>query len=513
MAKKVDKQLMDLKPSDFIATEDNPRTINKKDPEFVAFAADVKENGVQVPVAARPHPTKKGKYDLRYGERRLVAAVVGKLPMIPALVYTDLSDEEAFDLTFFENYDREDLKPLEEAKAVAVLMERKGGDIAAVAKKLKWSERAVRRRIQIRKLSPAWAKMVKEGKEYAAELTAGHLELIARLPAESQDRIRTGSGACWNRYDGILSVKDLRERIGRMTHALSSAPWAVDVCASCKKHTGAEAQILLWDEPKGNKPGARCLDPKCWLQKMGAYVKERAEQLKKEHPNLAYMTGESCGMSHKDEQQIKKKYPNLISSYGYASAKKSDKKAIPVLTVVGAGAGKLRWVKKQSYGGYSGGGGSSRPKETPAAKKAKREYERWKIVGKALSVELKKNIGASLSASELMALAATIGTDTYGGYHARAENWRDFKKVKSMGAKALWPVVREVLTCRLDVHLVQAHNLEDVMAECDGVGKLFGYNVGALYKKALAEIPEPKAKKAAKKLAKKKSGKRGMIKG
>jgi len=61
MANKVEKCLMQLKPSDLIPTPDNPRSIDTKDPEFKDFVDDVRENGVKVPVAARPHPKKKGK--------------------------------------------------------------------------------------------------------------------------------------------------------------------------------------------------------------------------------------------------------------------------------------------------------------------------------------------------------------------------------------------------------------------------------------------------------------------
>lgn len=100
-----------IKVADLIPTKDNCRIINPKDKAFLALAEDISKNGVQIPVIARPHPTQEGKFDLRCGERRLLAAKLMKLETIPVMVYEKMTDEEAKHITFKENFNRADLTP------------------------------------------------------------------------------------------------------------------------------------------------------------------------------------------------------------------------------------------------------------------------------------------------------------------------------------------------------------------------------------------------------------------
>src|ERR1700685_3573387 len=81
-----------------------------------ALAGSLGERGVLQPVLVRPKAG--GTYELVAGERRWRAAQMAGLKTIPALVRAR-ADAEALELALIENMAREDLSPIEEARACA----------------------------------------------------------------------------------------------------------------------------------------------------------------------------------------------------------------------------------------------------------------------------------------------------------------------------------------------------------------------------------------------------------
>jgi ParB family chromosome partitioning protein len=88
-----------------------------------ALAASLAERGVLQPVLVRPRPG--GSYELLAGERRWRAARLAGLETIPALV-RERDDAESLELAVIENMAREDLNPVDEARACAALVEELG---------------------------------------------------------------------------------------------------------------------------------------------------------------------------------------------------------------------------------------------------------------------------------------------------------------------------------------------------------------------------------------------------
>jgi ParB family chromosome partitioning protein len=88
-----------------------------------ALAGSLGERGVLQPVLVRPKAG--GTYELVAGERRWRAAGIAGLETIPALV-RPRDDAEALELALIENMAREDLSPIEEARACAALVEELG---------------------------------------------------------------------------------------------------------------------------------------------------------------------------------------------------------------------------------------------------------------------------------------------------------------------------------------------------------------------------------------------------
>jgi ParB family chromosome partitioning protein len=103
----------------------NPRQPRKHFDEdsLNALAGSLSERGVLQPVLVRPKPG--GSYELVAGERRWRAAQIAGLSEIPALVRAR-DDAVTLELALIENMSREDLNPIEEARACAALVEELG---------------------------------------------------------------------------------------------------------------------------------------------------------------------------------------------------------------------------------------------------------------------------------------------------------------------------------------------------------------------------------------------------
>jgi ParB family chromosome partitioning protein len=95
------------------------------------LAASIETRGVIQPIIVRP--SKKGRFQLVAGERRWRAAQKARLHKIPALVH-ELNDREVMALALIENLQREDLNPVEEARAYQRLSEVEGMTQAEIAR-------------------------------------------------------------------------------------------------------------------------------------------------------------------------------------------------------------------------------------------------------------------------------------------------------------------------------------------------------------------------------------------
>jgi len=94
----------------------NPfQTRGKIEEETLAeMAASITANGVVQPILVRPMPD--GRFQLIAGERRWRGAMKAGKKTVPALL-RQVSDEQALEITIVENLQREDLNPMEQARA------------------------------------------------------------------------------------------------------------------------------------------------------------------------------------------------------------------------------------------------------------------------------------------------------------------------------------------------------------------------------------------------------------
>ena len=117
------------------------------DGETLARLADsIKARGVLQPLVVRP--LAGGTYELVAGERRLRAAKLAELETVPALV-REAEDWERVDLALAENMAREDLNPIDEARACAMLVDDLGITKAEVGRRVGRSRVAISNLIRL----------------------------------------------------------------------------------------------------------------------------------------------------------------------------------------------------------------------------------------------------------------------------------------------------------------------------------------------------------------------------
>jgi ParB family transcriptional regulator, chromosome partitioning protein len=130
------------------------------------LAGSLRERGVLQPVLVRSGPD--GAYELIAGERRWRAAKLAGLQTIPGLV-CPYDDALALETALIENMAREDLNPVEEARACAMLVKELGLTIEQVGRRVGRSRVAVSNLIRLLGLSEEILELIERG-----ELSEGH---------------------------------------------------------------------------------------------------------------------------------------------------------------------------------------------------------------------------------------------------------------------------------------------------------------------------------------------------
>jgi ParB family chromosome partitioning protein len=194
-------ELQELRPIpvDMIDPSPNqPRHVFDEE-SLLALAGSIRARGVLQPVLVRPHPS--GRYELVAGERRWRAAQLAELDAIPAVVRRH-DDAASLEVALIENMAREDLNPVEEARACAALVEELGLTREDVGVRVGRSRVAVSNLIRLLDLPDEALALIEHG-----DLTEGHGRalLLAEDHAVRRTLARDAARARW-------SVRELESR-------------------------------------------------------------------------------------------------------------------------------------------------------------------------------------------------------------------------------------------------------------------------------------------------------------
>jgi ParB family chromosome partitioning protein len=151
------------------------------DAEATSGLADsIRAQGVLQPVVVRTRPG--GGWELIAGERRWRAAKEAGHPTVPALI-READDRESLLFALVENVAREQLSPVEEARAYAVLMDEFDLPLGDVADRVGRSKPAVSNRVRMLELPEDVLGMVERG-----QLSEGHARAVLSVPGNEERR-------------------------------------------------------------------------------------------------------------------------------------------------------------------------------------------------------------------------------------------------------------------------------------------------------------------------------------
>ncbi len=197
----------------------NPRQPRRRfDQESLeSLAGSLGERGVLQPVLVRPRAD--GGYELVAGERRWRAARIAGLQSIPAIV-REREDVEALEAALVENMAREDLNPIEEARACAALVEELGLTREDVGRRVGRSRVAV-----------------------------SNLVRLLDLPDEAIELVQTGALSEGHGRALLLATDHGARR--RLARAAASQGWSVRITEERARDSNAAAAGELASPPRG----------------------------------------------------------------------------------------------------------------------------------------------------------------------------------------------------------------------------------------------------------------------
>jgi ParB family chromosome partitioning protein len=143
------------------------------------LAQSISANGVVQPLIVRP---KENRFELIAGERRWRAAQRAGLTRVPAIV-RNVSDDKVLELALIENIQREDLNPIEEARAYRNLIDTVGLTQEVVAERVGRDRSYVTNFLRLLRLPEDLQELVQSGR-----LSTGHARTLLGLPDVAAQR-------------------------------------------------------------------------------------------------------------------------------------------------------------------------------------------------------------------------------------------------------------------------------------------------------------------------------------
>ena len=219
-----------------------PRTVFDEE-KLRELADSIREQGVIHPLVVTE--TSDGRYGLITGERRLRASKIAGLEEVPVIV-RKADDEGLLALSIVENIQREDLNPIEEARAFQELMDQFNHAQEDIAKKLGRSRASVTNTLRLLKLPRVVQEDVACGR-----YSAGHARAILGVEGlheqlKLRERIIREVPTVRDVEKIVQKVKTGGKRGGRRRLRLD--PQMVEITETMKQALGTKVSVL----PKGN---------------------------------------------------------------------------------------------------------------------------------------------------------------------------------------------------------------------------------------------------------------------
>ena len=484
-------------------SESNTRFPKATDPAIKELAKSLTAEQ-KTPILVRPHPAKKGHYEIAAGARRYTAALAAELKTLKAIVreYDDATFEETI-LT--ENLQREDPDPYAEAILHRKLLDR-GQSLkeiaAALGKTDTWAIRRAKLAALHKDILTSWQKGPL--KHY----TASMMEAIAALPECGQGKVAALiKEEAWQlrRLSECESRADVEGFLfNHITNSLD-VPWLedprtfVEGCGpGCTHDSRKQGKLFDTEDRKGC---GNCLNTSCFIKRRQLYIDAQYEKLSK---------GESLPIIAKDSVEIQgQKYER---DYSWQELSKTSKPNSEKVLVYENGALSVAY-KPGKASQKSEEKSQASPEEKMQNKIALHQGKRWIAVREKLVESLKEAaldkltvpidhlvavFGLPYRVSSMHTAPADEGLWDYihnpTAFPMREQGDYNIEFTGEDGPReeALWPSVKQVLLGLIPPpHRVSdAAKFETTYRE---ISALIGFPLDTEKYKADLEIPPPKS--------------------
>lgn len=293
--------------SDVVPSATNPRK-TFDEAKTMELAASIVEKGVLQPILVRP---KGKKYELVCGERRYRASKIVQgdfkdRTTIPAVI-RDLTDQEVLEIQLIENFQREDVHPLEEAIGIKAALDSGKYNINDIAEKVGKSLKYIRGRLALSLLIPEWQKVFFENRVRHSDAVK-----IAAMQAKSQKLLFEDEVG--DRGEVSLSNWDFEKYRGD----LKKAPFALDdanldkkagACTNCQFNSTVNKLFPELEE------SPRCTHIECYKKKCDiGFDKRLAEALE---DTTLVLVAHSSEANSATVKRLQKEGHNIFL-YGYS---------------------------------------------------------------------------------------------------------------------------------------------------------------------------------------------------
>lgn len=164
------------------------------------LASSIKTHGVIQPLVVNREAD--GKYMIIAGERRWRASNMAGLQKVPVVI-KNYTEKQIKEISIIENLQREDLNPIEAARAIKQLMDEYNLTQEAVADRIGKSRPSVANTLRLLSLYPDVVKMIEDGR-----LSSGHARSLVVVDDTTQ-QLKLAKQAA----DGKMSVRDLEKAV------------------------------------------------------------------------------------------------------------------------------------------------------------------------------------------------------------------------------------------------------------------------------------------------------------
>lgn len=206
----------------------NPFQARKTFTDLDQLAQAIRAQGFTTRLRVRPDPTASGYFQLVFGERRLRAAQLAELQAVPCDI-AEHSDDDLVEIGLAENIQRQDLDPLEEARALQAFIDQRGYSIRRLAERVGKDRGYIENRLALLRLPDDVQQLVEQrpdaidaarriGKLESAEERAALIEQVA---------------------SGEMNAKTVRSIVREHTRSGSS-----DGQSSVRRRIAADTQVI-----------------------------------------------------------------------------------------------------------------------------------------------------------------------------------------------------------------------------------------------------------------------------